>query len=370
MPKITVNKEAFLSVLQSVQAGLNQRENQVEQSSCVAFQDGVILTYNDEVSCRCSSGLPNSFKGAIQAKPLMEMLKKYPDETLELEATDIALTISGVRKKTEMRMEKEIVLSLDAVENPTDWKTLPEGFDEALETVSSCAGKEKELNRFDLSCIHFHPKYVEACDMVQLARYRIKIGVEKEFLVRKESIKHITNLGMTEFAETDSWVHFRNSKELIYSCRRFLEVFPSLDELIAVTGSPITLPGGLKEIADRAASASSERADDNHILLEIKDGKARITGKGLTITHKEWVMIKYSGPKLSFLVDPSILMKIASDYKEAEICTRDIGNGSKTSSLKVSGDRFSYVSMLMASDSEEVNVKVKKDPKSEEKEDE
>ena len=53
----TVNREAFLHQLESVQAGLSSKE-MIEQSSCFAFIKGKVVTYNDEISCRQKCEVP------------------------------------------------------------------------------------------------------------------------------------------------------------------------------------------------------------------------------------------------------------------------------------------------------------------------
>lgn len=359
-----INKDSFLSILQSVQSGLSQREKEIEQSSCLAFVDGFVLTYNDEISCRAKSNLPKSFRGAVQAKPLIEILKRIPDKEIELDTTESRLILKGIKKKTEIRMEQEVVLSLDMVEAPEEWKPLPEGFDGVLEIVPSCALKDKNDTRFDLSCIHFHPKYIEASDHIQIARYRIKMDISKEFLVKKESLKAIENLGMTEYAETDSWFHFRNDSELIISVRRYMEEFPNLDDIIDVSGSPVVLPANLSEAAKTAAIFSNENSDDDKILLEMKNDKVRITGQGLSGKYTEWMPLKYNGEFLSFLISPKILSAISQKYRDCEICKKEIGNN-LIRSLKVHTDHFDYLSCLSAASDDTPKVKATEKPREE-----
>lgn len=361
MPISNVNKDSFLSILQSVQSGLSQREKEIEQSSCLAFVDGFVMTFNDEISCRAKSNLPKSFRGAVQAKPLIEILKRIPDKEIELDTTDSLLIIKGIRKKTELRMEQEIVLSLDMVEKPTEWKQLPEGFDGVLEIVPSCALKDKNDTRFDLSCVHFTKDFIEASDCVQVARYNMKLDISKEFLIKKESIKAIENLGMTEYAETDSWFHFRNESELIISVRRYMEEFPNLDDIIDTAGDAVEFPLGLAEAAKSAAVFSKENHDDDKILLELKSNKCRITGRGISGKHSSWVELKYNGGFISFLISPKILEAISSKYRSVEICSKQRGDG-VVKSLKVHTDKFDYLSCLSSASDDEDTPKATEKP--------
>jgi hypothetical protein len=78
-------------------------------------------------------------------------------------------------------------------------------------------------------CINLTPRFVEAWDNFQIARYKIKTGLTEPVLVRQSSIKHVVSLGMTETAETQGWLHFKNPNGLVLSCRRYVDQFPSDD---------------------------------------------------------------------------------------------------------------------------------------------
>ena len=79
-----VNREELLRNLESVQAGLSRREI-LEQSDCFVFGGKRVVTYNDEVSCRGPSGLDDSFRGAAKADKLLEVLREYPVEGVEVD---------------------------------------------------------------------------------------------------------------------------------------------------------------------------------------------------------------------------------------------------------------------------------------------
>ena len=87
-----VNRELLLQQLQAVQPGLSDKDV-VEQSSCVVFKDGKITTFNDEIACSIKTDV--KFTGAVPAKALIELLKKLPEETIEIEPTEGELLITG-----------------------------------------------------------------------------------------------------------------------------------------------------------------------------------------------------------------------------------------------------------------------------------
>jgi DNA polymerase III sliding clamp (beta) subunit (PCNA family) len=328
-----VNRELLIRQLESVQPGLSPREI-VEQSSCFVFKDGRVVTYNDEVACSNTCCL--DAVGAVQAEPLLAILQKLPEEEIEVTTEDGELRIRGKSRRAGLHMEAEITLPVDSIEVPADWKTLCDGFAEAISIVQTCAGKDE--SKFCLTCVHITPKYIEACDNYQVSRYRMKTRFTEDALVRRNSIKHIVSLGFTEFCETKNWLHFRSGEGLVLSCRRFLEDFPDISGMLAGSGTPISLPKGLADAADAANVFSSEGAeDDDQVAITLSPGKVRVKGVGVTGWYSETKKVQYDGEELQFLISPKLLIQLVREHSECEV-------GSNR--LRVTGDRFVYVSCL------------------------
>ncbi len=215
-------------------------------------------------------------------------------------------------------------------------------FADAISVVKQCSGKDE--TKFSLTCVHLTPKWVEACDGYQAARYKLKIKVEKSTLVRKESIKHIVQLDMTKFSETKTWIHFRNSSGLILSCRRWIEDFPKLSKLLNVEGTPTKFPKGLIEAVEKAEIFSAEDAEDNQVTINLKPNKLRIIGRGASGYYQEIKDIKYKGPSLSFRVSAELFADLIRHHNSCEIAS---------DRLKVSTGKYSYVTVLQTMEKEE-----------------
>lgn len=334
-----VNREELLNQLESIKPGLSPKDI-IEQSSCFVFKEGNVMTYNDEVACTIKSCL--KIDGAVVAEPLIAILRKLPADTLEIDVVENELIIQAKRRKSGLRMEQMILLPIDNVEKPMKWVKLPEDFTEAIEIVSQCAGTDE--TNFALTCVHVHPEYVEACDNYQLSRFPMKTGIKKASLVRQSSIKNIIDLGMIEFSESDTWVHFRNSGGLVLSCRRHLEEYISLDALLECDGSPTVIPKGLSDAAERADVFSSENADNNQVTVDLSPkngGQLRITGQGASGWYKETKKLKYTGEPMRFRIAPKLLMEISKRHNECEIAA---------DRLKIDGGKFTYVTCLGKAD--------------------
>lgn len=309
-----VNRTKLLEALETVAPGLTARDV-VEQSACFAFKDGDVYTFNDEVACRRKS--PLDFEGAVQADPLLQVLRRLPEDTIHVDLEDAELIVRGKNRKAGIRVEENVVLPIDKVEAAEDWKPLHEDFADALFITTKCAGKDESM--FANTCIHFTPKCLEACDNDQAVRYKIKLKISGEALVRAKSLQHIIPLGMTEIAESETWMHFRNATGLVFSCRRSTETFEEIDSILDMEGEPLVLPKGLGEAATKAEIFASENQDTNEVVVELKRGKLRVLGEGVTGWYSEVKKVKYKGPAISFRIDAKLLNEVTQRYNECEI---------------------------------------------------
>lgn len=335
-----VDRLKLLEDLEMVKAGLSPREF-IEQSSCFVFDDGNVMTFNDEVACRKDIGL--SVTGAVQATALLAILEKIDDpELLVRENGDGELEFRGKRKGFGITKDAEIFLPIDRVETPEKWRDLPKEFVEAIGLVQHCVSTDE--SRFLLTCIHLAPEWIESCDNLQIMRVQVHTGLKGSVLVRGTSLAHITSLGMDQVSLTKSWIHFKNQQGLIFSCRRYSEDYPSLDKLIAFKGHPIVIPKGLADASDRAAIFAMDKAGDPLMTVTIKEGRIRIKGEGLSGWYKEEKRVNYEGPPMEFLIAPELLKHISANYSDAQLTDNK---------LKVVGGGWEYVTVLGQKQDEE-----------------
>lgn len=339
-----INRESFLNDLNMVKAGLSPREL-IEQSSCYIFQNRMVYTFNDEVSCRKEIGL--NITGAVQSTTLLSILEKMEDEELKVRENENGeLEFRGKGKGFGITKDAEIFLPIDRVEVPEKWKDLPKEFTEAVGMVGHCVSMDE--SKFILTCIHLHPDYVEATDNLQIMRCNVVTGLKESVLIRGTSLAHITSLAMDKFSLTKSWIHFKNEQGLIFSCRRYSENYPELQKFLTFKGHKIVIPKGLMEASDRAGVFAVDKTGDPLIEVSLREGKIRITGKGLTGWYKEVRSVAYGGPPLAFVISPELLKQISEKHSDAEL-TED--------KLKVVGGSWVYVTVLGRPDEEKEEEK-------------
>lgn len=335
-----VNRQRLLQALEAVMPGLAVGKSKFDQSTCFCFLDGKVLTYNDEISCRARTKLPDSIEGAVDSKPLLAVIRKMKEKEIDIEQKESLLYITGEsRRKVKLRMEPEIDLPIEKVERPEkkDWKTLSEHFSEAITIVSPCAGKNEA--EFAFTCIHMTPKFIEACDNNQITRFRLKSKIKTPIMMRQSSIKHVAPLDMTQFAETETWIHFRNPANVEFACKRIVEEYPDMGKFLKVSGEPTTLPKGIAEECDFAEIFTSELEKEmNLLVVTIKStGRMLIRGVGISGEAEVPKKIKYSGDSIAFCIAPKLLSEITKKHRDCQISNDHI---------RVDGGRWTYVGCL------------------------
>lgn len=329
-----VNRETFLHSLESVAPAMTAPGSEREQTSCFIFKNGRIITWSEEVSCKIPSGLPKDQLGVVEGKPLLESLRSWTEEEVEIAFNESLMTIQGKGQKAKIRMEATIDLPLDSVDKPTNWVALPGDFADAIRMVQPCSGKDE--TRFYVNCVHLHPKFVEACSLEHVCRWTVDTGIKKSTLIRREAIKGIPPLGMTEISETEHYIHFKNPNGLIYSCRRYMEEFPDMGKFFEVVGEVITLPPSLAETVKRAEIFSVDN-DNNFITVALSQGRMKLTGQGIHGEYTRLRKIKWDGKDFSFLVSPGVLTDITKKKNEVIL-------GKKK--MMIDGGSYKYVAAL------------------------
>lgn len=335
-----IDREDLLQKLQLVQAGLTQdKRATIEQSSCFVFTGQEIVTFNDRISCKVMFDAP--FKGAVQSGPLLALLGKLPDERIGFRLKNGELELSGNDWEMGISMEAEIGLPIDEVEDPSHWQDLPEEFGDAVDLVHECCSNDGSLHT--LTCVNVTKEGLDATDNYRMAHYDVEVPVKNPFLVKKEAIRHVTNLNMTHISLSKNWAHFKNQEGLILSARRmasdgsFPNIRPSMEK---TTGEKTSLPKGLMEVIGNAEICTQDSTEEPVLKVELIRGLIRITGTGNLAWYRQKKHIEYKGPKMEFLIPPKLLLQIVKQNRECLVSEKR---------LKVESDRYVFVTCLMQS---------------------
>jgi len=332
-----VKREDLLKELDSVFAGLAERDD-VEQSTCFVFKDGMVMTYNEEIACvmKCSLDI----KAAVPARLFLSILRKLTEDELDIDIEDKKkLVIKGRNKRCSIRVTRKLLLPIEEnLDVATKWHKLDGNFIDGLNLVQQCATTAKNAVG-TATIIHITPEHIEACDGYEAARYEVSTKIKENVSVKREAVKFVVTLNMTHIGITDTWVSFKNQTGLVFSCRRYKETFPEIDEVLKERGKVTILPKGIKETAERAEIFASDKLDekDNKIFVTLEMGKVIVTGKGDRGIYKEAKKASYKGDTIKFKIHPAQLSQIVERFDSCEVTKRLI---------KVTGENFVYVSAL------------------------
>ena len=324
-----VKREELLRRLEAASAGLAKREI-IEQSQCFVFSEGRVTTFNDEVAVRMDS--PLNVSGAVQAEPLLAVLRKMPEDELDVEVAEDGLMIKGKGRRSTVRMESEVLLPVEGVEEPGEWKKLPDGLLDAIKVASTCCSSDE--SHFLLTCVHVAADRVESSDDFQILSYPLKTKIDVPTLLRRDSVSKILQIDPTEWCGGKGWLHFRNPSGLVLSCRRYVEAYPNVGRFLDVDGSKAKFPKGIDEALDRASIFSAENPLGNQVSVSLSPGRLRLEGKGPSGWYREQKKIEYDGDAMSFLIEPKLLLEIS---RKANECIVSEGR------IRVDAGKFVYV---------------------------
>jgi hypothetical protein len=333
-----IERESFLQRLQSVKAGLAVARPTVAQSDCFIFQDGQVFTFNGDCACSSDSKLGKEVHGAVEADMLQKVLAKLPDDIIDIQVSENDFVFKGEDKETQFALQADIVSPASRIVQPTSWQPLHEDFNDAVGIVQESAGRDESQQH--LLCVSVTPDWVEASDNTQATRYRLRTGIETKFLVKRDAIRSIAVLGMTEFSEAENWVHFRNPANLTLSCLRFMEDYPDISEFYKAKGEKLVLPKRLKETLE-CAGLFSAQYDNDRVIIELKPGRLRVQGIGLSGKHVEKKDVAYTGKAMKFLISPKLLLNLIAKHSECEV-TENL--------LLIKGGSWRYATVLISPD--------------------
>lgn len=330
-----IDKQEFLTVLEGTKVGLTQKEV-IEQSHNFVFKNGRIYTFNDEVCCSGKTDI--DIEGSVLGPPLLEVLRKLPDDELKVEVADGEFVLRGRKKTIAIPMEKEIFLPINSVEDAGKWKKLDPQFLEAIDLVRQCT--ETDRTKVALTCVRMCPDFIEAFDNYQLCRWNVSTGVDEEVLIKNETAKAIVQLGVTRVSLSPQWIHYWNKEtDIILSARRYFEEYRDLGPYLKRTGEKASFPKGLADSVDVSTLfAADNSADDKDVLsVDIRPGKVRISASGMSGRYEEVKNVKYKGPSFSFRIHAKIFASVVSRFEEVYLTDK---------MLYVDGGSFTFVARL------------------------
>lgn len=248
------------------------RKELFEQANKLAFVEGALVAYNDEVSIFEALPEVEGIDGAIDGKKLYDLLSRLTSETVELTASEEKLTVKSGRTKASFDLSP-VVLPIDEIDRSGGAAKLPDGFKDALKLVSgTCA---RDMSKPALTCVHMQAGLLEASDGFRLARLKFgkKVSLPPAMLP-VNAAQIITDYPIDDIAIGlgGEWIRFtaNDSRTTLYA-RLSAEKFPDLDSLYEFEGDEVEFPQNLAAVLDRARIfAKREHSIDEEVKIDLK----------------------------------------------------------------------------------------------------
>jgi hypothetical protein len=319
-----VDRSQLLADLESLKMGL-MKTPMLEQSDCIVFDGAGKWAYTLSEHVACFVPIDLGITGAIIAEPLYKVLSKITDDVVSVEQREDEVVLRGKKNELGIKCDPNLLLPIEMLERPEAdaWRPIPEGFLDAVALVESCV--ETAGGDWQLSSVHVTDTYMEAANTYQACRVELNLEVGDDFLLRHGHLQNVVKTGVSEYAVTPNWLHFKNSFGLCISCRKFVEPYiDHIDNLFAKSreGIEVVLPEGLANDVE-AALVFSNDTDDNSshkITVKFDENLIELFGEGLRGWYKSKYPISYTGTKVSFGVNPTLFNELLRKYKTCIVC--------------------------------------------------
>ncbi len=312
-----VDRQEFLEDVRMVEPATTEKEV-VRQSDCVAFTQGFVFGYDDELCI--AHPVDIDFEGAVRAGELRKLLGKINHKTIKVSGKSDSLVITyGKDKKAEFSVE-EVEMPLDEIDIPEqeEWEELPANFNECIKFVMFSASTD--YSKPLLTCIHVNSDYAEASDDSRICKMWM-VDESPEMLIPAGAARQIIKYKPTHTVVTDTWLYFSNEEGTILCCRTFGdEKFPDLESRIPEKGKQVEMPEDMQDSLERSkifTNAAVER--DQVVICTLEKNKFTLHAESEAGNITEPLDISYDGEKVQFGAHPEFLSDALLLMNTAEI---------------------------------------------------
>ncbi len=321
-----ISKSELLNALEKVRPGLSNRDL-IEQATSFTFLGDRVVTYNDEISISHPvKGL--DVTGAIKAQALYAFLNKIKKDEIDIEWQENQVLIKAGKSKAGLVFEQEVRLPIEEeIGQMGKWRKLPDNFIEALKFCYPCCSKD--MSRPVLTCVSVSKDKIEASDSYQIVQHTLDGEMPgKDFLIPATAAKELVRYKVNEITKGESWIHFRTEDGTVFSCRVLNNEFPDTSKHLQVDGVAFGFPKNIDQVLERAdifSKKESSAGDLAMVIVEIKDGRVRISADNEYGWFEEESRVKYDGDPVKFAVGIEFMISLVGKLQNCIIGDDKIG---------------------------------------------
>lgn len=330
-----LNRKDLIDMLNCASIGISKKEL-FEQSHCFVFENGSLITFNDEILTRVKC--PIDFNFVVPAKDLIKLLEKFKEDEVSVENVKNEIVIKGKKKSAGLVGQMDVNLPYKEVPNPEKWFKLSDECSNLMRQAAMTCDESDIDSQF--SMIHVDKDKIEACDNYRLFHADIKTGFEDSVLLPSHAMKIITGSGnnLRAVFVGRGWVHFATDKNMEISVRCSHERYNDVSHILNVEeGTKVTLPKDIIQSIERA-KVMMDTYDGANIKVAMEDGNLTITSRKDTGWYKEKRKVRYEGPAITFEAQPDFLIEILSRTRDVLIADNR---------MKIEVDKIQFVVSLI-----------------------
>ena len=314
---MVIKKEELIEALQTVKPGVS-KNLLVEQMQCFIFDNGSVITYNDEISIiHPIDGL--DFNGAVNATEFLNLISKIKSEELDITVVENELLIKAGKAKAGFVLQAEINLPLYQIKGDEEWQGLPDNFISLLEKVYPSCGSD--MSKPALMSVFINHTTMCASDSFKIIRGTFSTEFTSTFLLPQTAAKEVVSIQPTQYLIDDNWVLFKNENGTIIVCRISFERAPDFNRYfnqITEGASDIRMPSSIDEIIEKAGVIvkSSDKINET-IYVYLEKNKIKVRSQTITSWFEETARCNYDGENMEFGLAPVLFKDI---FTETKVC--------------------------------------------------
>jgi len=308
------NRKQLLEVIDIVKPAVAKREI-VQQQTHLIFTGTNLCATNGSIMI--SHPLPSEFVSSIKSDDLIKILQSSSSDEVEinLDKDKVRIVTPDTKAKLSVMLDErdkveELIKSLS--DEMSDWKFLPEDFSDALWLCAFSASK----NQTDLvlTSVFVNGEDVSTTDKVRTSWYKMKEGVDKMLISAVDALE-LSNLTVSEYCESDNWLHFKTENEATFSCRKVMGDHLPLVSLFSLidSGSTIfTLPSEFKTaIESTYVMLDNVKTDPTKtVSVLFKKGEIICKAEQERGSLEKIIKTEYEGEEKEFHVNPYFLSQV------------------------------------------------------------
>jgi DNA polymerase III sliding clamp (beta) subunit (PCNA family) len=335
-----ITREALTKAIGLVVPGIARKEV-FDQANKLAFDQGNLISYNDQVSIFHPLEGSEELSGALDGRRLYDLLNKTDSSNVKMIQKGNNIEVS-VGRTTVSLITAPVALPFAEIDWTGEDQILPNDFKKGLKLVAStCA---RDMSRPVLTCVYMAGEYLTGSDGYRVAQFRIEGADLPSILLPVTAAELLEDedyvIKTVAVGEKGEWVRFATEDNTVICARTSSGTYPDLSATLSTEGEDITLPKRLTETLERAQIFSKR---DHRI-----DEEVRITLSGTQIvvgascdggTFKEIV-------RASQEVSGEFMFNIHPDFLSRALTEENANCVLNTSKIKFTGPQWEHVVAL------------------------